>query len=37
MLALLPLVLLAATPPPPSPGAWHLVASTPFDAKQVTF
>lgn len=36
MLALLPLVLLAATPPP-SLNAWHVVASTPFDTKQVTF
>jgi len=41
MLALLPFALLAAAPTQPSSGAhatgWRVVASTPFDAKQITF
>ena len=39
MLALLPFALLAATAAPAAPGAsgWRVVASRPFDARQITF
>jgi hypothetical protein len=37
MLALLPLVLLAASPGAPPPSGWRVVASATFDTRQTTF